>query len=111
MNLCPCCGGTIKNVTARVDLDFNVLLAEDKVVELENREAEMLHVLLKASPRLVTYDTLIMKVWGLNEPYDANNTIKTYRCKLMRKLQQNKICSFTIKRIWARGYALVPVQS
>jgi DNA-binding response OmpR family regulator len=92
----------------KIDLDFNVLITDFSAFKLSAVEAEFLYALHAASPRVVSNDYLIQRVWGNQEPYDANNTLKTYSSRFNSLMRRAGIDGIYIKRVYGRGYALLP---
>lgn len=99
--VCPCCGGELKNQRPRIDLNTNSFIFKTRVVALRPREAEVLEVLIKRSPGVVTRDTITRCLWGWNEPNDPFKNIQVHICRLRHVL---KGTGATILNVWDVGY-------
>lgn len=84
---CPTCGAGLKSQQIQVDLDTNTLLIRGQCVYLRAKEAELLSVLVRRAPGVVTCDTLVARLWGVNEPIDAKKNIEVHICRLRRALK------------------------
>lgn len=101
---CPCCGARLNSRRAKVDLDTNTLLIRGLGARLQPTEAELLSVLLRRAPGLVSHDGIITSVWGAAETRNASNMVKTYVCSLNKKLRP---LGARIENIFDRGYRFV----
>lgn len=101
---CPCCGQE-RTPEISIDLDSNTAIIHGKPLKVCAKQAELLFVLIKESPRTVRNGRLMAALWGLgNEPNNPTNVLKTHISLLRKKLRPFNI---EIKVTWNRGYALV----
>lgn len=100
---CPCCGAAVAPTAVLVSLENNSVTLgwAAASIKLQPLEAELLHILHHASPRVVGSDTIIAGLWGACEPEDATNNLKQHVYHLRRKLQHLGV---VIENVKERGY-------
>lgn len=98
---CPTCGGALKNQHMRVDLDTNTFLIRGRCIFLRGKEAELLSVLVQRAPGVVAHDTLVARLWGVEEPEDARQNIAIHVGRLRRALET---VGATIESVYGVGY-------
>lgn len=104
---CPCCGSVTGTRLPIVDLNTNTVAWGDKATKLFPIQAEILHLLVRRFPGTVPYDTVISRVWGVDEPANgAEVSMKVHLCGMRRRLEKADI-RFKIKTVWGEGYRLV----
>lgn len=101
--LCPCCGAEIKNQRPRIDLNTNTFLYRTHTIPLRKRSAELLEILIKRSPGVVTHDTIIRCLWGQNEPGHPAKNIQVQVCRLRQLLKGTGVSIVNIVDV---GYRL-----
>jgi DNA-binding response OmpR family regulator len=86
MNTCPLCHGRpIKPTTLLVDRDGQRASRFGLVVHLTRYDAKVLDILNRSRPRDVSFDAIIMDVYGeKDEPGNAGNVLKV-RISYLRK--------------------------
>ncbi len=67
-----------------------LVLSGDKVIELTDKEAELINVLIKKSPDVVSKNDILSAVWGYNAGIDTH-TLETHIYRLRKKLDANII--------------------
>ena len=103
---CPCCGGAVAPSAVIVNLDQNVIVLGwvDTPINVTACEAEFVHILAKASPRVVRYGLIIEQMWGAAEPEDAMNCIKVHKFRIGKKIGHLGVL---IENVKDRGYRMV----
>ena len=101
---CPCCGAALNNQRMHVDLDTNTFLFREHSVPLGPVQAEVLEVLVRRSPGVVSNDAMIRAVWGIDEPVHAKKNVEVHIYKLRKHLAPAGVA---IKNIFGVGYQLV----
>lgn len=102
--MCPCCGQSIPaNSTVIVSLDNNTVTVRGQCVKLCPREAEIVYLLVKRMPTIVTRSTLVERVWGLNETEGSAKCIDVHINKIRRKLLP---LGLKVETVWSRGFRL-----
>ena len=79
-----------------------------KSITLTGRSADILHLLVQAYPKMVSYDQLSQLLWAEKEV--EAQTLRTH-VYLLRKQLQDAFGSAMIKTIHGRGYRLDPPQA
>lgn len=87
--ICPHCGQWKPvDLPVSVNTEARVAVRDGKVVRLSGQEALILDVVLNCHPRTAGQDTIIARLWELDEPKDALNCcfvlISTANKKLKR---------------------------
>ncbi|MHA6253452.1 winged helix-turn-helix domain-containing protein [Oceanobacillus sp. CAU 1775] len=81
------------------------LAKEDKVVPLTKKEAVLLEMLMNRSPRVVSRDVLLEKLWD-DQSFVDENTLNVNVTRVRKKLQELDI-EDAIETIRGAGYRLV----
>jgi DNA-binding response OmpR family regulator len=103
--MCSCCGQPIpENATVHVSLDYNTITVRGQCVQITRRQADILAVLVKRMPMIVSYSILIEQVWSSSETESTANTLKVHISKIRRKLLP---LGLKVERVWGRGFRLV----
>lgn len=97
---CPTCGGKLKNQQMRVDLDTNTFLIRGQCIYLRAKEAELLAVLVKRAG-VIPHDTIVARLWGIDEPQYARCIIAIYVRRLRQALET---VGATIESVYGVGY-------
>jgi DNA-binding winged helix-turn-helix (wHTH) protein len=84
---CPCCGAA-SAAEILVSLDTNQISVDGHMIKVAPQRAEIAHVLAAAYPRAVERDTMIAKIWGVNEPSNPEQVLQTQVCYLRANLQE-----------------------
>ena len=101
--LCPTCGGPLaEKPKPLVDLSSNTILAKGQAVKVQGKAAELMEVLAKRFPAVVSHDAIGLALYGADG--GSENSIKTTVCKLRKDLSK---VGFGIENISGRGYRLV----
>lgn len=100
---CPTCGGDLPDTDLVVDLGTNTAIRNGMVVTLPPMGAELLYLLAKAAPRIISRDSLISGVWGGREPENVDSAI---RVKVSRLRQDIEPLGLTIITAKHQGYGL-----
>ena len=82
------------------DLQLKELKYYDKVIELTNKEKNLLDLLFSHKNRIFTYDEIFEYVWGYEESINING-LKNIIKRLRKKLPEN-----TILNIFNEGYKI-----
>lgn len=103
---CPCCGGKMADTGIVVSLEHNRIILGwlDAPIELTATETDLAHILVKASPRIVSTSFIIERMWGASEPAYAVNGTKVYVYRLRKKLARFGV---VIEAERSRGYRLL----
>lgn len=103
-SLCPTCGKDIPLTELRVDLNTNIAAGNGRTVKLTRQQAEILHMLIAAAPRVVSGAALIAGLYGcINEPPGAKSGVKTQISKLRASLSE---LGATINNTQGVGYII-----
>lgn len=103
-NLCPTCGNVVPDRELIVSLEANTVICNGRSAKLTSQQAEILHILANAAPRVVTIDAIIAGIYGSSvEPETSVVLIRTHICKIRRKIAP---LGLTIKNTHAIGYTL-----
>ncbi len=108
-NRCPCCGGVLPMCEKpHVYLDANTLIYQNRAVRLTPHQAELTEILLRRMPGVVSYDTLLLGLYGAGDgPVDELSTLKVTVCKLRPLL---KAAGLSIETHWGRGFSLARME-
>lgn len=88
----------------RMDIDRHQVTLNDRLVELSATEFNLLEALLGRAGKVVTKETLLSQVWGID--FNANTTVvDTYISYLRRKLHQDGFAG--IKTVRGVGFQIV----
>ncbi len=89
MRHCPCCGQSLAmRQMPEVDLDTNTLLYDTSAIHLTPSEAEILTVLLRQMPSVVSHERLRMGVYGTQDgPEDEHGCLTVFVCRLRQRLK------------------------
>jgi DNA-binding response OmpR family regulator len=87
-----------------LNLNTHALICNHKTVTLSNKECQILHILMANPNAIVSKETLIVKVWGIDSNTNDNN-VEAYISFLRKKLCYvgSKV---TIQTIRMAGYKL-----
>lgn len=101
---CPTCGAVLKNIMFWVDLENNILIVENRAIQVGPQIAVLLHTLRKRYPYTVAKEQLIQSVWGgMSEMTDAN--LKVLAALARKPLRA--VSNWEIKLNYGVGYRLV----
>ena len=89
---------------ATLDVGAYMLVCKDKSVKLSNKECEILRYLFENPKRVVDKDSLINKVWGLDNDFESNS-LEVF-ISFVRKKIAFVGADFTIQSIRGVGYEL-----
>jgi DNA-binding response OmpR family regulator len=104
---CPCCGQALPSELANrplVDLNSNTVAYRGAGAKVTCQQAEMLWVLASAFRRVVGYEFLYGRLWGMGEPNHARTVIHVQVRKLRQPLRQ---LGLAIENVHGRGYRLI----
>lgn len=88
----------------RMDIDRHQVTLNNRLVELSATEFNLLEALLGRAGKVVTKETLLSQVWGID--FNANTTVvDTYISYLRRKLHQDGFAG--IKTVRGVGFQIV----
>lgn len=111
-NRCPCCDQTLAvRAKPKMDLNWNTLLCGGQAVRFTPSEAELLAVLLKCMPNLVSREQLITGIYGFQDgPGNEDSIVNTWICKIRPLLEP---IGLQINTHRGRGFSLtwIPVKS
>lgn len=100
---CPTCGQSIPVGRLHVDLRTGWVIADGWMAHVPPRQAELLSALLEKMPEAMPVSRLITRVYGVSEPRDADNMIRTNVKRLRASLRGS---GFEIKGYYGYGYGL-----
>lgn len=100
---CPTCGAPLADDNLVVDLQNNVAIRYGQQVRLRPQEAELLFILHRRRPAVVSYDSIIMGIWSTEEPEKARHSLKVMLSHIRRKVAP--IC-VDIRTSWGEGLYL-----
>lgn len=85
---CPCCNQPVdtKRDLPLVDLNTNSLAYGDVRIHLTPQQTEFMAALVETAPGACSYDRLISRLWGVNEPDAPMITLKAVKWRLCRIL-------------------------
>jgi DNA-binding response OmpR family regulator len=83
---CPTCGQPIPEDGLIVDAQNGYVILGPRRVKLRGLQFHILKALAEVRPNILTYDRLISRVWGLNEPDDVRGSICVNLSKLRPKI-------------------------
>lgn len=101
--ICPCCKSAISVKIPIVDLNTNTVSWQGKSTKLRPCGAELLSLLARRSPGMVSHEQIIIHLWGDDEGEDAMATVKVHMCHLRKSVAPMGI---GITSIWGSGYKL-----
>jgi len=81
-------GDLIKRRTVTVDLRKRQVLKSDSVVELTDKEFQILVLLMKRSPEVITRDDFLKTIWG-EDVYITHRTIDIHISALRKKIEDD----------------------
>lgn len=108
---CPTCGQDLPDTDLIVDIDgtvdgsggTNTAVRNGLVVTLAPLSAELLYILAKAAPRLVSRDTLIRGLWGIAESDGASRHLDVRISRLRKDIEPLDLTIVTARQA---GYGL-----
>lgn len=85
---CPTCGQDVSHAPNHVSEEELAAIIGGQGVVLTRHEAVILHLLLKHSPRVVSYERIIQNVYPDpdDEPDNARNVVDVHLWRLAKKL-------------------------
>ncbi len=91
-----------------LEIDFNQTHTTYKgeMVELSDKEYEILHLLIERRGTVVTRDALMDEVWGY-DAYPSTRTVDNYILKLRKKFEDDPANPKYILSIYGRGYKFI----
>lgn len=98
---------TIELANIALDLNERQFLVNNKTVQLNRKEFDILNYFLLNKNRLVTKTALAEHVWGDNTDQADNFDFVYYQIKNLRKKLQESHADIEIKSIYGIGYKLV----
>lgn len=108
---CPCCDNILSTVAVNVigfDYFKGIVFNHKKRMFLEEREADLLYLLLKKWPKLLSVELILRGLYGLKyydlELQDENATVVVYLSKLRKKLRPFEI---DVQNVPRRGWWLI----
>lgn len=104
MSICPCCGQSVEFNGLMVDLNTNRVVFNGKTVIVSPKLAVLLHVLLEAYPKTVSYDAIAFGMWGNREPDQSLGNIRVYASHARKLLAEFEA---SVETISGRGFRLV----
>lgn len=93
-------GGVVINPTKRE------VMKNGTLIELRDKEYEVLIYLVKNRGRVVSADELYEAVWGEMPLPSSSNNITVHILNLRRKLEDNSSAPKVIRTVWGRGYQI-----
>lgn len=104
-HICPTCGNTFKHLAERVVLleSRDGVVIDSKYIPLTASQFDVFDSLWQAHPRTITSDHMASNMYGVDEPEDADGTIKVFICKLRKALEGT---SALVLNVWGKGYRL-----
>ena len=100
---CPLCGHKLNQLKIAVDLNTNTIRLKDKMVRVTPQQAELLFVLARASPGVVSVASLMYQLEGFGS-YDLGVT--SLRTQISRIRNYISDLGLLIVSHRNRGYAL-----
>lgn len=89
---------------AIVNLSDNTLIFEGKKIELTKNEFRILQTLMENKGKIVSRDTLMMKLWQ-DDCYVEENTLTVNVTRLRKKLEKAGLCDFIATKVGS-GYII-----
>ncbi len=89
---------------AILDLNDNTLSFAGKKIELTKNEFRILQTLMENKGKIVTRDTLMMKLWQ-DDCYVEENTLTVNVTRLRKKLEKAGLCDFIATKVGS-GYLI-----
>ncbi len=80
------------------------VIKNGKLVDMRDRECEVLIFLAKNRGRVVSASEIYENVWGEMSLPSSNNTVTVHILNLRRKLEDNPAEPKLIRTVWGRGY-------
>lgn len=91
-----------------LDLDVHELIDGERRCKLTHQHCLIMRSLVPG--RLVTMDAMITAVWPVDEPEDAEGTLKVQICKIRQRIEGAGILP-VIGTVWGRGFiARCPIE-
>ena len=101
---CPCCGQETDRPVV-VDLATNTVTVGEQSVKLYPMQAEIVWILARAYPGVVSVDSMIRQIYGQrDEPSRPEDTVRVLIYQGRPKLAPLGI---KLRNHWSRGYSLV----
>jgi DNA-binding response OmpR family regulator len=94
----PFAGGVVDMV------NHSLILESGEMVELSEKEAEVLVFLAARAGQAVSREQLLAGVWGLNPQGLNTRTVDMHITRLREKLHDDAADPRVLKTIWGRGY-------
>ena len=91
----------IKGGDITVDIVSHTVTKGDKSIELTAKEFDLLVMLMRNSGRVLTRDTLLDRVWGV-EYFGDTRTVDVHIKRLREKIKDNP--AWSIATVWGIGY-------
>ena len=89
----------------RIDFDSRQVTQRGQVVPMTATEYRLLEILARNAGRVVTYQTLLNRVWG-RYAVDSNDYLKVYIHRLRQKLEDDPAHPRYIRTVRGQGYML-----
>ena len=89
----------------RIDFDSRRVLLHGEVISMTATEYKLLEILARNAGRVVTYQTLLNRVWG-RYAVDSSDYLKVYIHRLRQKLEEDPAHPHYIITIRGQGYML-----
>lgn len=101
---CPTCGAPYEADRPRVDLDRNLFICAAGITKLKPQQAEIATILAAAFPRVSSYETLALSLYGGGDsPLDIRSVLKVQISVMRRALRP---LGWNIAPVYGIGYRL-----
>ena len=87
-----------------VNLDTRTVIKNGTLVELRDKEFEVLAYLISNRGRTVSSDELYEAVWGEIPLPSSGNNVTVHILNLRRRLEDNPSSPKVIRTVWGKGY-------
>jgi len=90
--------------TLRLDEDRKAALKDGQVIDLTDKEYEILRFFMNNRGTVVDVRTLYENVWGEKYLSSSNNTVMVHVLNLRKKLETDPANPKLIRTVWGKGY-------
>lgn len=90
--------------TLRLDDDRKAALKDGQVIDLTDKEYEILRFFMNNRGTVVDVRTLYENVWGEKYLSSSNNTVMVHVLNLRKKLETDPANPKLIRTVWGKGY-------
>ena len=95
--------GTLSFPPLEIDVTGHRALCDGKDLQLTIREYDILYHLINEEKKIVTYEDIGKRVWGVYSEQDRRS-VMVMVSRLRKKLEVNPVAATMIETVWSAGY-------